>query len=135
MARKLREPYRTMAKRGGAKLLPHTPNYICILPPGKIIAEKLFEMGIDAAELAKRMNVEQEIVEQLIRYEIPLTGTLAKKLEKVTWMPARVMMKFESEYRKDWRYAMDHPEIPAYLGSTIINRPKRKQQKNRSSAG
>ncbi|MDR0329029.1 MAG: hypothetical protein LBI05_12120 [Planctomycetaceae bacterium] len=103
----------------------HTPNYICVLPPGRIIAEKMFEMGIDAAELAQRMKVPVETIEKLIRFEIPLTESVAKKLEKATWMPVDVMMRFEAGWREDMKFAMEHPEIPAYLAGKIVNKPKR----------
>jgi plasmid maintenance system antidote protein VapI len=109
----------------------HTPNYITILPPGEIIAEKIFEMGIDAAELARRMKVSVETIEKLIRFEIPLTESVAKKLEKATWMNADLMLRHEMTYRKDLAYAMEHPEIPAYLGGKIINKPKRIKKDSR----
>jgi plasmid maintenance system antidote protein VapI len=112
-------------KQRKKKYLPHTPNYICILPPGELIAEKMFELGIDAAELAKRMKVSVETVEKLLRFEIPLTESVAKKLEKATWMNADLMLRHETSYRRDLAYAMEHPEIPAYLGTEIINQQKR----------
>lgn len=71
------------------------------------------------------MKVPVETIEKLIRFEIPLTKSVAEKLEKATWMPADVMMRFEVNYRKDMKHAMEHPEIPAYLDGKIINRPKR----------
>jgi len=111
-------------KRG----LPDTPNYLTILPPGRIIDEKMFELGIDTAELARRMEVPIETAEKLIRYEIPLTEDLAQRLEKATWMPAHVMLRIESGYQRDMKLAMEHPEIPAYLGTEIINQPKRKKK-------
>ena len=108
-------------KRG----LPHTPNYITILPPGDIIEEKISEMGIDATELARQMEVPVETIEKLLRFEIPLTREVAEKLEKATRMPADVMMRRETRWREKLAYAMEHPEIPAYLGEDIINQPKR----------
>jgi len=111
------------------RYLPHTPNYIGLLPPGRVIAEKMFEMGIDAAELARRMKIPVETIEKLLRFEIPLTESLAKKLEKVTWMNAGLMMQHEKSYRTNLAYAMEHPEIPAYLAGKIINKPKRTGKK------
>ena len=107
-------------KRG----LPDTPNYIRLLPPGEIIEEKMFEMGIDAAELARRMKIPVETVEKLLRFEIPLTESVAQKIEKATWMDAGLMMQHEKSYRTNLAYAMEHPEIPAYLGEKIVNQPK-----------
>ena len=104
----------------------HTPNYITILPPGDVIEEKMLEMGIDAAELARRMEVPVEIIEQLIRFEIPLTRDVAEKLQKAAWMDADLMMRLETSYREKLVFAMEHPEIPAYLGTEIINQPKKK---------
>ena len=108
----------------------HTPNYINILPPGDLIEEKISEMGIDTAELARRMEVPIEIVERLIRFEIPLTQALAEKVEKATQMPARNMMRYEKNFRRNLEYAMTYPEIPAYLGTEIINQPKKGKKKN-----
>jgi plasmid maintenance system antidote protein VapI len=102
----------------------HTPNYIYLLPPGEIIEEKMFEMGIDAAELARRMEVPVEIIEQLLCYEIPLTQEVAEKLEKATWMSACAMMRHEASYRAKLVYAAEHPEIPAYLGDVIVNQQR-----------
>ena len=113
-------------KRIPQEIPSHTPNYVYILPPGEIIEEKISEMGIDATELAKRMEVPVEIIERLIRFEIPLTKSVAEKLEKATQMPAHVMMRFEANCRRDMAFAMEHPEIPAYLGTEIINQPKKR---------
>ena len=118
-------------KRG----LPHTPNYINILPPGDVIEEKIAEMGISAAELATRMEVPVETIEKLLRFEIPLTREVAEKLEKVTRMNADLMMRFETRWREKLAYAMEHPEIPAYLGEEIINQPKRETKRQLATAG
>ena len=53
----------------------------------------MFEMGIDAAELARRMNVSVETFEKLLRFEIPLTREVVDKLEKATWMNAVVRIE------------------------------------------
>jgi plasmid maintenance system antidote protein VapI len=102
-----------------------TPNYITLLPPGRVMAEKMFELGIDATEMARRMRVPVETVEKLLRFEIPLTEDLAKKVEEATWMNANLMLRHEKSYRVNLAYAMEHPEIPAYLAGKIINQPKR----------
>ena len=133
MSTTLIKPRPKRAKRSIPKNIPsHTPNYINILPPGDIIEEKMFEMGIDAAELARRMGVPVETIEQLIRFEIPLTRDVAEKIQEVTWMNADLMMRIETSYREKLAFAMEHPEIPAYLGTEIINQPKRKKKGVRS---
>jgi len=108
--------------------LPHKPNYITILPPGVLIEEKMGEMGIDTIELARQMEVPIETIEQLFRFEIPLTREIAEKVEKVTRMPADVMMRRETRWREKFAYAMEHPEIPAYLGEEIVNQPKKEKR-------
>ena len=94
----------------------------------------MFEMGIDAAELAKRMKIPVETIEKLLRYEIPLTRAVAEKLEKATWMPADLMVRHEASYREKLAFAKEHPEIPAYLGTEIINQPRKNQSRNRKIA-
>jgi len=103
--------------------LPHTPNYVTIRSPGDILRDKIGEMGIETVELAKQMKVPLEIVEQLLRSAIPLSEELAQRIEIVTQMPAAVMMRAENRYREKLISAMLYPEIPAYWGESIINRP------------
>ena len=110
------------------RYLPHTPNYIYLMPPGEVLEEKMFEMEIDVTELARRMKVSVETIKKLLCFEIPLTESLAKKIEKTTWMDAKMMMNHERRYRTNLAYAMEHPEIPAYLGTEIINRPNRQNR-------
>ena len=123
----LTKPKQRKQKKQELRIPSHTPNYICILPPGRVLAEKMFEMGIDATELARRMEVPVETIEKLLRYEIPLTQEIADKIQEVTWMNAGLMMRHESSYREKLAFAMEHPEIPAYLGGEIINQPKKKK--------
>ena len=120
----------TKPKPRKKRYLPHTPNHICLLPPGRVIAEKIFEMGIDAAELARRMEIPVDIIEKLIRFEIPLTREVAEKLQEVTWMSADLMMRHEASYRVNLAYAMEHPEIRAYRAGKIVNQPKRKKKRH-----
>ena len=111
-------------KRQQVQYSSHTPNYITLLPPGEVIEEKMFELGIDAVELARRMEVPVETIEKLLRFEIPLTENLAKKLEQATWMNANLMLRHEKSFRTNLAYAMEHPEIPAYLGDEIVNQQR-----------
>ena len=74
----------------------------------------------------KELRITNEIVERLLRFEIPLTKGVAEKLEKATQMPAHVMLRFEASYREKLAFAMEYPEIPAYLGTEIINLPKKR---------
>jgi HTH-type transcriptional regulator/antitoxin HigA len=103
--------------------LSHTPNYITVRPPGRILREKIDEMGLETAQLAERMKTSVDTIEQLLRAEISLTEELAARIEDVTQMPAPVMMRAEERYQERLVYAMQHPETPAYLDDEIINQP------------
>ena len=94
------------------KKISARPNYVTLLPPGKIVAEKIFEMGIDAAELAQRCCLSLETVQKLLNAEIPLTQEIAKEIERVTWMQADGMMRVEEAYQKNRAFHKDHPDYP-----------------------
>jgi plasmid maintenance system antidote protein VapI len=125
----LEKPERRSKKTNRVKKLLHTPNYLYLMPPGEVLEEKMFEMGIDAAELAKQMKVSVKTVEQLLKAKIPLTQTLADKIENITRIPAQFMLRAEKSYREKCIFAMEHPEIPAYRGTEIINQPEKKFDK------
>jgi len=94
------------------KAAPFRPNYIRLLPPGEVIAEKLDEMGIDAIELALRCGLPLETIQQLLKAEIPFTKEIADKIEKVTLMTAEGMMRLETCYRHNLEFAQRHPDYP-----------------------
>ena len=94
------------------KRVAATPNYITLLPPGKIIAEKIFEMGIDATELASRCHIPLETIQKLLEARIPLTPEIAREIERVTWMQADGMMRVEEAYQKNLAFHKDHPDYP-----------------------
>ena len=85
------------------------PNYIRLLPPGEVIAEKIGEMGIDEAEFALRCELPPETIQQLLQATIPLTKEIADKIEKVTWMNAEGMMRLETRYRDNLELVQRHP--------------------------
>jgi hypothetical protein len=39
-------------------------------------------------------------------------------------MPATFMLRVEKSYCEKCIFAMEHPEIPAYLGTEVVNQPK-----------
>jgi len=94
------------------KAAPFRPNYIRLLPPGEVIAEKIDEMGIDAVELAQRCELPQEMIQKLLKAEIPFTKEIAEKIEKVTRMSAEGMMRLETRYRNDLEFVQRHPDCP-----------------------
>ena len=94
------------------KAASFSPNYVRLLPPGEVIAEKIFEMGIDDAELARRCELSLETIQQLLKAETPLTKDVADKIEKVTWMNADGMIRLETRYRNDLEFMQQNPDFP-----------------------
>ena len=89
-----------------------TPNYITLTPVGETISEKMFEMGIDAEELAKRCELPMETILQLLKAEIPLTLEIAKRIETATWMSADLLLRLDERYYKNLAFHKDHPDYP-----------------------
>ena len=94
------------------KAAPFRPNYVRLLPPGEVIAEKIDEMGIDETELALRCELSLETIQQLLKAEIPLTEEIADKIEKITRMNTEGMMRLETRYRSDLEFVQRHPDYP-----------------------
>jgi len=93
---------------------PHTPNYITLLPPGNILSEKLFEMGLDVEGLAVRSGLSVETIQGVLKVEIAVTREIAEKLEKATWIPTDNWLRYEQGYHENLEYARLHPEMPVY---------------------
>lgn len=75
------------------------PNYA--VSPGDHIQEWLEDRGLNAAELARRLDVTPKHVSELISGKAPLSATVAIGLERVTGVPARLWNSFEAGYRED----------------------------------
>jgi len=87
-------------------------NYITLTPVGETISEKMFEMGIDEAELAKRCELSEDTIQKLLNAEIPLTPEIAKRIETATWMSADLLLRLDERYYKNLAFHKDHPEYP-----------------------
>jgi len=92
----------------------HTPDYIVLTPPGKVLAEKIHEMGIDAHELAKRCELSLETIQQVLNAEAAVTRDIAETLEKVTWIPVKNWIRYEENYRKRLELVKQYPEKAVY---------------------
>ena len=69
--------------------------------PGDHIEEWLDDQDINAAELARRLDVTPKHVSELLSGKAPLSATVALGLERVTGIPARIWNRFEAGYRED----------------------------------
>ena len=75
------------------------PDYA--VAPGQHIQEWLDDQAINAAELARRLDVTPKHVSELLSGKAPLSATVALGLERVTGIPARIWNRFEAGYRED----------------------------------
>lgn len=75
------------------------PDYA--VSPGDHIEEWLDDQGINAAELARRLDVTPKHVSELLSGKAPLSATVSLGLERVTGIPARIWNRFEAGYRED----------------------------------
>ena len=76
---------------------PARPDYV--VPTGDFIKEWMEDEGINAAELARRLDVSPKHVSKLLRGKAPLSHDMALRLENTTGVPARIWNLHESRYR------------------------------------
>lgn len=74
------------------------PDYV--VPTGDFIEEWMEDEGINAAELARRMDVSRKHVSELLRGKAALSHDTALRLENVTGVPARIWNLHEAGYRE-----------------------------------
>ena len=73
------------------------PDYV--VPTGDFIEEWMEEEGINAAELARRLDVSRKHVSELLRGKAPLSHDMALRLENTTGVPARIWNLHETGYQ------------------------------------
>jgi addiction module HigA family antidote len=67
--------------------------------PGDILAEALEERGLSNADLARRTELSEKHISQLVNARVPLSLDVALKLQQVLGIPASLWMSLESSYR------------------------------------
>ena len=80
-------------------------NYVVLMPPGDVLKEKIFEMGLDATEVAARCKLPVETIQGILDATTEMTQIIAEKLEHVTWIQADSWMRMEENYRKRQKLA------------------------------
>lgn len=78
---------------------PALPDYA--VSPGDFIQEWLEENDVNAAELARRLDVTPKHVSELLSGKAPLSAALSIALERVTGTPAKLWNRTEAIYRED----------------------------------
>ncbi len=69
------------------------------IPPGEFLEEVITDLGMNKADLAKRMNRPAAKLSAIFRGDKAITPDTALQLEKVVGVPAHVWTGLESEYR------------------------------------
>ena len=69
------------------------------IPPGEYLEEVLNELGLQQAELARRMGRPAQLVNEIIKGEKEITPETSIQLEAVLGVPAYLWSNLESEYR------------------------------------
>jgi len=82
--------------------------------PGEILEEALQERGMSNAELARRTELSEKHVSQLVNAKVPLSMDVAFKLEQVLGIPASLWLSLESTYRAEQKRAAQREDLKAY---------------------
>ncbi len=69
------------------------------IPPGEYLEEVLEDMGLNQAELARRMGRPAQAINEIIKGEKAITPETSIQLEKVLGVPAYFWSNLELEYR------------------------------------
>ena len=80
------------------KTQPFIPNYA--VPPGETLNETIEVLGINQAELARRINLTPKTINLIINGKAPISPQTALGLERVTGVPARFWNNLESGYQE-----------------------------------
>jgi HTH-type transcriptional regulator/antitoxin HigA len=76
----------------------YTPDYVS--PPGETLIEKIEELGMSQAELARRLGRPKKTINEIIRGKTAITPKTALQLERVLGIPARFWNNREQQYRQ-----------------------------------
>lgn len=69
------------------------------IPPGEYLEEVLEELGLNQAELARRMGRPAQAINEIIKGEKTITPETSLQLEKVVGVPAYIWSQMEAEYQ------------------------------------
>lgn len=69
------------------------------VPPGALLAEELVGLSMNADELAIQLGQPSAFVHRLLAGAAPLGPDVARRLERVTGVPAYLWLKAEARYR------------------------------------
>ncbi len=99
-------------------MTPALPDYA--VSPGDFIQEWLEENDVNAAELARRLDVTPKHVSELLSGKAPLSAALSIALERVTGTPAKLWNRTEAIYREDLARLAECENLEAQYGEAKL---------------
>lgn len=75
-------------------------NYVVLTPPGEVLKEMIFEIGMGVCELALHCKLPIETMQGILDTTTEMTQNIAEKLEHVIRIHVDSWMRREEKYRK-----------------------------------
>ncbi|MFM7716115.1 MAG: HigA family addiction module antitoxin [Microcystis sp.] len=76
-------------------------NWKSPIHPGEILADELEEINLNVSQLATRVNISENELEQILKGEGNITGDIALKLGRFFNTGAEIWMNLQKEYELD----------------------------------
>lgn len=76
-------------------------NWKSPIHPGEILADELEEINLDVSQLATRINISENELEQILKGEGNITGDIALKLGRFFNTGAEIWMNLQKAYELD----------------------------------
>lgn len=76
-------------------------NWKSPIHPGEILADELEEINLDVSQLATRINISENELEQILKRQGNITGDIALKLGRFFNTGAEIWMNLQKAYELD----------------------------------
>ncbi|MCA2684097.1 MAG: HigA family addiction module antidote protein [Microcystis sp. M038S2] len=76
-------------------------NWKSPIHPGEILADELEEINLDVSQLAKRVNISENELEQILKGQGNITGDIALRLGRFFNTGAEIWMNLQKAYELD----------------------------------
>ncbi len=70
------------------------------IPPGETVLEGIEYHGMTRRELAQKIGLSPQSLDELIEGAIPMTQRIAEELQSVLGIPAYMLLRLEERYRR-----------------------------------
>lgn len=85
-----------------AKYYKARPNFA--VPPGESILEMMENMGITHSDLALKLDITIESLDEIIKGKQPINKDIATNLEQITGVSSDLWLDLETGYKEQLRY-------------------------------